>query len=65
MMPLTPKEMGKLLEKNGFRHIPGNAGSHRKYYNAQTNITVIVPFHTRDLKIGTERNILKKAGVRR
>ncbi|MCM1364709.1 MAG: type II toxin-antitoxin system HicA family toxin [Faecalibacterium sp.] len=62
-MPMTPKEMVKLLEKNGFKFISSN-GSHRKYRNEQTGKTTIVPFHDKDLKKGTEQNILKQAGLK-
>ncbi len=61
-MPLTPKEMCKLLEQNGFVYVSAN-GSHRKYYNSTTGKTVIVPYHAKDLKPGTEKNILKQAGI--
>ena len=62
-MPMTPKEMEKLLTENGFRYI-GSNGSHRKYHNETTGKTVIVPHHSKDLKRGTERNILKQAGLK-
>ena len=62
-MPMTPKEMIKLLEENGFILISSN-GSHRKLHNPKTNRTVIVPYHAKDLKIGTEKNILKMAGLK-
>lgn len=63
-MPYTPKEMAKLLEKNGFILINSNNGSHRKYYNKQSNITIILPFHTKELKKGLEHQILKEAGLK-
>lgn len=62
-MPMTPKEIAKLLEANGFLHISTN-GSHRKYKNPETGKLVIVPFHAKDLKKGTEQNILKQAGLK-
>ena len=62
-MPMTPKEIIKLLVKNGFEWVGGN-GSHRKYLNSETNITVIVPFHSKELKKGTEQKILKDAGLK-
>lgn len=52
-MPMTSKEMVRLLNKNGFEWIGGN-GSHRKYFNKQTNRTAIVPYHNEELKKGTE-----------
>ena len=62
-MPLKPQEMDRLLKKNGFIVISQN-GSHRKYFNAQTHKTVIVPIHAKELKKGTEQKILKDAGLK-
>ena len=64
-MPLTPREMIQLLKKNGFVYLPGNNGSHQKFYNAKTNKTVIVPFHVKELKKGLEQAILKEAGLKK
>lgn len=63
-MPMTPKQIVKLLEANGFELV-GSNGSHRKYRNPATGKTVIVPFHDKDLKPGTESNILKQAGLKK
>ena len=62
-MPMTPKEMISLLEKNGFIYIKNNNWSHQKYYNPKTNITVSVPMHAKELKKGLEHAILKQAGI--
>lgn len=62
-MPMTSKQMIKLLEQHGFEYIRSN-GSHRKYYNPATGKTVIVPYHNQALKKGTEQNILKQAGLK-
>ena len=62
-MPMTPQEMIKLLKKNGFEVVSQN-GSHIKLTNIQTNKTVIVPYHSRDLKKGLEQTILKQAGLK-
>ena len=62
-MPLTAKQMESLLKKNGFLFISSN-GSHHKYFNPQSNKTVFVPFHARDLKRGIEQAILKQAGLK-
>ena len=64
-MPLTPKEMIRLLLKNGFIHIKSNNGSHQKFYNPETNATVIVPLHSYELGKGLEQKILKIAGLKR
>nr|DAN05232.1 MAG TPA: hypothetical protein [Caudoviricetes sp.] len=60
---MTPKEMKKLLEENGFEVISQN-GSHMKLKNPQTGRTVIVPYHSKDLKKGLEQAILKQAGLK-
>ena len=62
-MPMTPREMIKLLQENGYE-IVGQNGSHVKLRNPQTGRTVIVPYHSKDLKKGLEQAILKQAGFR-
>jgi predicted RNA binding protein YcfA (HicA-like mRNA interferase family) len=60
---MTPKEMMRLLQKNGFCIVSSN-GSHFKLRNDTTGVTVIVPAHSKDLKKGTENGILKQAGLK-
>ena len=62
-MPMTPREMIKLLEANGFRLERSN-GSHHFFRNGKTGKTVTVPKHSKDLKKGTEQKILKDAGLK-
>ena len=62
-MPMTPREIIKLLRKNGFKEVSQN-GSHIKLHNPNTNKTTIVPYHNQSLKIGTEQSILKQAGLK-
>lgn len=62
-MPMTAREIIKLLKENGFEEISSN-GSHRKLFNSRTNKTVIVPYHSKELKKGTEQGILKEAGLK-
>lgn len=62
-MPMTSKEMITFLKKNGFEAISQN-GSHMKMRNETTNKTVIVPYHSKDLKKGMEQAILKQAGLK-
>ena len=61
-MPMMPREMINLLQKNGFKIISQN-GSHVKMRNEDTNKTVIVPYHNKALKKGLEHQILKQAGL--
>lgn len=63
-MPMTAKEMIKLLKKNGFKQVSKNPGSHIKFFNPETRKTTTVPVHAKDLKKGTEQGILKQAGLK-
>lgn len=63
-MPLTPKQMVKLLEDNGFVFVRQN-GSHAFYKNDKTQRATTVPMHPKDLKKGTEQAILKDAGLKK
>ena len=62
-MPMSSQEMLKFLKKNGFIVISQN-GSHVKLKNSVTEKTVIVPYHSKDLKKGLEQAILKQAGLK-
>lgn len=62
-MPMTPREMIKLLEDNGFRQIRSN-GSHHFFRNEESGRTTTVPKHAKDLKKGLEQKILKDAGLK-
>lgn len=62
-MPMTPREMIRLLEANGFRQIRSN-GSHFFFRNEKTKATVLVPMHSKDLGKGLEQKILKDAGLK-
>ena len=62
-MPLTPKQMIKLLHKHGFVIVNQN-GSHVKMRNPQTKRQTEVPMHCKDLKKGLEQAILKQAGLK-
>ena len=63
-MPMTPKEMVRLLKKNGFVQIPNNNGSHQTFMDPKTKNKVTVPMHGKEMKKGTEQAILKKAGLK-
>ncbi len=58
-MPMKPKEMIRLLKKNGFIKISQN-GSHVKMKNFKTGKQTTVPLHSKDLKKRT-RACLKNA----
>lgn len=54
--------MIKKLKKAGFEVVSQN-GSHVKLVNSEKGITIIVPYHSKDLKKGLEKAILKQAGL--
>lgn len=62
-MPMTPKQMIKLLKENGFECIRIR-GSHHFFKNEETGKTTTVPYHAKELKPGIEKAILKQAGLK-
>ena len=62
-MPLSAKEMLRMLKKHGFIVISQN-GSHVKLRNPETNVQIIMPMHSGDLKKGLEKAIIKTAGFK-
>ena len=63
-MTMTPSKMMRLLNKHGYVEISQN-GSHKKMYNKQLNKTIILPYHSKELKKGLEQSILKQAGIKK
>ena len=60
MKSFKPRQIIKVLEKEGFRFIR-QKGSHRLYRKGPDRVTV--PYHNKDLKQGTLMSILKLAGI--
>ncbi len=60
-MPMTSKQMVKLLQKNGFVEASGGKGSYRRFTNPKTGKTTEIPYHSKDLGKGLEHAILKQA----
>lgn len=61
---MKPREMIRLLIDNGFIEV-SQRGSHVKMFNPETNKTIIVPMHSKEMKKGTEQGILKEAGLKK
>jgi predicted RNA binding protein YcfA (HicA-like mRNA interferase family) len=57
---LKSKEVIKVLEKLGFVFVR-QKGSHRIYVKGSIGITI--PYHTKDLKKGTLKAIIKQTGL--
>lgn len=64
-MPMTPKEMVKLLKANGFEEVRQNGTSHLRMINKKTGKQTTVPMHNKDLGKGLEQSILKQAGLKK
>ncbi len=60
LLPMKPKDVIRILEKAGFRLI-SQKGSHRKY--VRESIVLVVPYHTKDFRIGTLHHIIKQSGL--
>lgn len=61
-MPMKSREMMRYLELNGFKCVRSN-GSHHFYRNFSNGRTTTVPRHSKDLKLGIQKKILKDAGL--
>jgi len=61
---ITPKDVIKVLEKEGFI-LDRIKGSHHIYYHPETRRRAVIPFHKKDLPKGTLLEILKQAGISR
>ena len=60
---MNAKQVETILKKYGFQLI-GQKGSHRKWRDFERNLQVVVPYHkSRDLPLGTLRNILVNADI--
>jgi len=59
---MKPKELIKVLQKNDFIFVR-QSWSHA-IYKKSTGKMVVVPFHNKDIPIGTLNGILKDAGLK-
>lgn len=59
---LTSKKLIRILKENGFQldHV---TGSHYIFYHQIKHLRVTVPYHIKDLPIGTLHTILKQADI--
>ncbi len=59
---LTSRKLIQLLKKNGFL-LDHTTGSHYIFYHPLTGRRVTVPYHTKDIPIGTLHSILRQAEI--
>lgn len=62
-MARTPKELEKLILADGWI-FKNQTGSHKHYIHPTKPGKVTIPFHCKDLPIGTVNSILKQAGLK-
>lgn len=62
MKSAKPRRIIKVLEEKGFKFIR-QKGSHRLYKKGDLRVTV--PYHSKDLKPGTLRSILRQSGIKK
>lgn len=60
LVPLKPREVEAILLKNGFI-LNVSKSSHRQYFNPKTKVHTTVPFHSKDLALGTLRSIIRQS----
>lgn len=64
-MPMTVREVLKLLSSNGWEPVPGRIkGSHMQLKHPTKPGTVTVPRHGGDIPPGTLNSILRQAGLK-
>lgn len=57
---LKPKQVIKVLEKAGFYFVR-QKGSHRIYIKEE--IGIVIPYHNKDMRKGTLKNIIRQSGI--
>ena len=60
LVPLKPREVEQILLKNGFI-VNVSKSSHKQYFNPKTKAHTTVPFHSKDLAMGTLRSIVRQS----
>lgn len=59
---LRAKEIEEILLKNNF-FIKRQTGSHRIFYNPETQKLVVVPFHSKEIPKGTLKSIIRQSNL--
>lgn len=61
-MPPKASEVYRRLLREGWREQESGKGSHRKL--RRNGVSITVPYHSRELRVGTWESIKKRAGWR-
>ena len=62
MRSMTPREVIRLLKRNGWHEVPA-VGGHKQFEHPNNPNKITVPFHNTDMKPKTLISILKQAGL--
>ncbi len=60
---LKPKELVKILKKNGFEEIR-QVGSHLHLFNLESRLRATIPMHNKELKRKTLTSIIRQANIK-
>jgi len=60
---MKPKEIEKLIKQDGWI-LKNQRGSHRQYIHPTKPGKVTIPWHNKDLSLGTAKSILKQSGLK-
>ncbi|MCL1999696.1 MAG: type II toxin-antitoxin system HicA family toxin [Turicibacter sp.] len=60
---MKAKQIEKTIKADGWYRIKGNSGSHRQYKHSTKIGKVTIPWHNKDIPLGTVKNILRQAGL--
>jgi predicted RNA binding protein YcfA (HicA-like mRNA interferase family) len=60
---LKPKEIVKILKRNGFQELR-QIGSHLHLYHPDSKLRVTVPMHNKELKRKTLASIIRQANIK-
>lgn len=60
LAPLKPRKVERILLAHGFT-VNVSKSSHKQYYNPNTKAHTTVPFHSKELALGTLRSIIRQS----
>jgi len=63
MKSMNPSEIERIILNDGW-HFKNQRGSHRHYIHPTKPGKVTIPFHNKDVDIGTVNSILNQAGLK-
>ncbi|MFC6165656.1 type II toxin-antitoxin system HicA family toxin [Lactiplantibacillus dongliensis] len=62
-MTMKPRKLERLVLKAGFEYVPELGRGGHRFYRHPDGRTTEIPFHSKELKKGTEMKILKQISL--